>query len=206
MTVFRPGAGMRLGVEAPKGLGDEARLGNEALPPVARTLIAASIAGIVFDLDNTLYTNPSYAKFQEDVLVGRLGSALGMSAEAAAEMMARLRAERRAAGLPPTSLGNLSASLGFDIATSVRWREESIEPAAWLDRDPRLGETLSYLADRFALAVVSNNPRSVVEKSLQALGVGDYFKVVAEIQTRYRALRVRSSIFAAASGSLSIDR
>lgn len=172
MKVFRPRADARLDGEAPNGRGDEVPLSS------ARTYIAGSIAGIVFDLDNTLYTNPSYAKFQEDVLVGRLGSELGLSAEAAAQLVAGLRAERRATGLPPTSLGNLSATLGFDIETSVRWREECIEPAAWLRRDPRLGEALRRLAGRFALAVVSNNPRLVIEKSLQALEVSDHFQVL----------------------------
>jgi len=167
--------------------GADPRLGDDAQSSDLDASIARSIEGLVFDLDNTLYTNPGYAKFQEDVLVGRLGSALGMGAEAAAELVARLRAERRAAGLPPTSLGNLSASLGFDMETSVRWREESIEPAAWLGRDPRLGETLRRLAGRFALAVVSNNPRLVIEKSLQALGVSECFTVVVGLDSTLKS-------------------
>lgn len=146
-----------------------------------------SDAGLVFDLDNTLYTNPAYARFQEDVLVGRLGSALGMSAEDAGEMVARLRDERRTAGLPPTSLGNLSASLGFGIETSVRWREESIEPSAWLSRDLRLEAVLGHLAGRFELALVSNNPSMVVEKSLAALGVRDCFSVVVGLDSTMKS-------------------
>lgn len=86
------------------------------------------VEGMVFDLDNTLYTNPAYAKYQEDVLVECLGRALGVGGDAARERIERMRAERRRAGLAPTSLGNLSAELGFDIATSVRWREENLDP------------------------------------------------------------------------------
>ncbi|MGO8693725.1 MAG: HAD family hydrolase [Rectinemataceae bacterium] len=145
------------------------------------------VEGMVFDLDNTLYTNPAYAKYQEDVLVECLGRALGVGGDAARERIERMRAERRRAGLAPTSLGNLSAELGFDIATSVRWREENLDPGAWLPADERLEETLRILSRHFALALVSNNPRLVVEKSLNALGVRDTFKAVVGLDSTLKS-------------------
>ena len=86
-------------------------------------------------LDNPLYTNPAYAAYQEDVLVERLGRELGVGAEGAAAKIAALRAEREEAGLGKTSLGKLFAALGIAIATSVRWREECIDPGIWLRPD-----------------------------------------------------------------------
>jgi len=133
---------------------------------------------LIFDLDNTLYTNPAYVAFQEDVLVERLGRELRLPQGAAAAKIAALRAERVAAGLGTTSLGKLFAALGIDIATSVAWREECYEPAQWLKRDARLDRSLGLLAKDYILALVTNNPRLIGEKSLDALGVRGRFKVL----------------------------
>jgi FMN phosphatase YigB (HAD superfamily) len=133
---------------------------------------------LVFDLDNTLYTNPAYAQFQEDALVERLGRELGIGTEAAAARIASLRAEREAAGLGRTSLGKLFAALGIDMRDSVRWREECFEPSKWLKRDERLVAALRKLAVDFKLALMTNNPRSVGEKSLEALGARGCFSVL----------------------------
>jgi phosphoglycolate phosphatase/putative hydrolase of the HAD superfamily len=133
---------------------------------------------LVFDLDNTLYTNPAYAQFQEDALVERLGRELGIGAAAAAARIAALRAEREAAGLGKTSLGKLFAALGVEMRDSVRWREECFEPAKWLKRDERLAAALRNLAKDFKLALMTNNPRSVGEKSLDALGARSSFSAL----------------------------
>ena len=133
--------------------------------------IGAEPAALIFDLDGTLYSDPEYAAFQEDVLVARLGRELGLTLAAAAARIEALRTERSNAGLGKTSLGRLFAELGIDIATSVRWREECIEPAEWLHRDARLDRALGLLSERYALALATNNPRLVGEKSLKALGV-----------------------------------
>ncbi len=154
---------------------------------IIRLQADSRLEGIVFDLDNTLYTNPAYTKYQEDVLVECLAQALDEGVDAARGTIEKMRAERRAAGLPPTSLGNLSVELGFDIATSVRWREESIEPGVWLNSDRRLEATLLILAGHFALALVSNNPLLVVEKSLNALGVRDRFKTVVGLDSTLKS-------------------
>jgi FMN phosphatase YigB (HAD superfamily) len=135
-------------------------------------------AALIFDLDNTLYTNPAYANFQENVLVERLGRELGLGFEAAAARIEALRAERAAAGLGKTSLGKLFAALGIAIATSVRWREESVEPAKWLRHDARLDSALGLLSKKYILAVMTNNPRLIGEKSLDALGVRSRFSVL----------------------------
>jgi phosphoglycolate phosphatase/putative hydrolase of the HAD superfamily len=142
-------------------------------------------SALVFDLDNTLYTNPAYAAFQEDALVERLGRELGVAAVAAADKIAALRADREKAGLGKTSLGKLFAALGIEIATSVRWREEAYEPAKWLKKDARLDRALRLLSKDFRLALVTNNPRLVGEKSLEALGVRDHFSVLVGLDDTY---------------------
>jgi phosphoglycolate phosphatase/putative hydrolase of the HAD superfamily len=142
-------------------------------------------SALVFDLDNTLYTNPAYAAFQEDVLVERLGRELGIGDVAAAARIASLRSERETAGLGKTSLGKLFASLGVDIATSVTWREECIEPGKWLAKDGKLDLALAALSKRFVLALVTNNPRLLGEKSLDALGVRDRFSALVGLDDTF---------------------
>jgi Predicted hydrolase (HAD superfamily) len=140
---------------------------------------------LVFDLDNTLYTNPAYAAFQEDILVERLGQEQGIGTEAAIAKLAALRAERERAGLGKTSLGKLFAAMGIEIATSVRWREECYEPERWLKKDSRLDRALSLLAKDYRLALMTNNPRLIGEKSLSALGVRDHFSVLVGLDDTY---------------------
>jgi HAD superfamily hydrolase (TIGR01509 family) len=142
-------------------------------------------SALVFDLDNTLYTNPDYAAFQEDVLVERLGRELGVGTEGARARIAGLRAERAAAGLGKTSLGKLFAALGVDMAKSVRWREECYEPSRWLERDAKLDRALCLLSKDYRLALMTNNPRLVGEKSLEALGVRDHFSVLVGLDDTF---------------------
>jgi FMN phosphatase YigB (HAD superfamily) len=142
---------------------------------------------LVFDLDSTLYEHPAYAAFQEEVLVERLARERGEELEATRSLIAGIRAERAARGEAKTSLGNIFARLGADIATSVRWREELIRPAEWLRPDPALERALAALAARFPLALVTNNPRLVGERSLEALGVRPQFKVVIGLDDTHRS-------------------
>jgi FMN phosphatase YigB (HAD superfamily) len=146
--------------------------------PVKVVAMVAEPSALIFDLDNTLYTNPAYAAFQEEVLVERLGRELKLGPGVAAAKIAALRAERAAAGLGATSLGRLFAALGIEIATSIAWREECIDPAKWLRRDARLDHALGLLSKDYALALVTNNPRLTGEKSLEALGVRSRFRVL----------------------------
>ena len=145
----------------------------------------AEPSALIFDLDNTLYTNPGYAAFQEEVLIERLGRELGMGPEAAAARIKALRAERVEAGLGATSLGKLFAALGIEIATSVRWREECVEPAKWLGRDARLDHALGLLSKDYSLALMTNNPRLIGEKSLAALGVRQRFSVLVGLDDTF---------------------
>lgn len=142
---------------------------------------------LLFDLDSTLYTNPAYAAFQEGALVGRLARERGESLAATQGALSGLRAAREAAGEGRTSLGNLFAALGVPVETSVRWREELFEPADWLRADGRLDGALASLGRRFALALVTNNPRSVGERSLEALGVRGRFSLVVGLDDSLRS-------------------
>ena len=140
--------------------------------------LPAGPRALLFDLDSTLYTHPEYAAYQNDILVEEFARIRGVSVSEAHDYVeeARSRISRRTG--KATSLGNAMAELGIDISTSVAWRTRLIRPSEWLSPDARLQAALSALADRFALAVVTNNPRTVGEKSLRALGVRESFRLV----------------------------
>ncbi|MEI6386476.1 MAG: HAD family hydrolase [Spirochaetota bacterium] len=131
--------------------------------------------GLVFDLDSTLYTHEAYARFQTEVLVRRLARERGEAEERVAALVKEVRDRRRRETGAETSLGRVFVELGVPIETSVRWREELIVPADWLEADPRLHDVLAALGERYAIALLTNNPRSVGEASLAALGLRDLF-------------------------------
>lgn len=126
---------------------------------------------LLLDFDGTLYTNKAYAAFQNDVLIERLAQERGEPVERTQATLEGMRAARKASGGGPTSLGNLFAELGVDIATSVTWRLDLIDPGKWLKPDPRLAEVLAALALRFGLALVTNNPAELGRRGLGALGI-----------------------------------
>lgn len=142
---------------------------------------------LLFDFDSTLYTNAEYASFQNEVLIERLAKERGEPLAATKALIEERRAEHAAAGQGRTSLGNLFLEFGVDITTSVRWREELIEPAFWLNPDPRLDSILALLAKRYVLGLVTNNPASVGRKGLAALGVERHFSVLVGLDDTGRS-------------------
>jgi len=107
--------------------------------------------------------------------------------------VARVKAEYAAAnGGAATSLGNAMAALGIGVAESVAWRRRLIDPFRFLRPDPRLRAALSALASGTAdgpalLLAVTNNPRSVGEATLDALGVRDLFLRVVGLDDTMRS-------------------
>lgn len=139
---------------------------------------ACDVTALVFDMDGTLYENLDYYRFQESSQVERLAGFLGISPSEAAERLGAAREARRAAALPATSMANHFLTLGVDMPSIIRWREEALDPRQWLTADSRLDAALALLARRFRLALLTNNPRSVGRASLQALGVAARFEQV----------------------------
>ncbi len=141
-------------------------------------------AAFIFDIDGTLYTNDEYVRHQIDVLVNKYAEIAGISGEAAAERVSEARVRHAAKhGGTQTSLGNALAELGIPISSSVHWREELIQPERYLSTDARLRATLTKLAERAVMVVLTNNPVSIGRRSLAALGVGDLFRTIVGLDT-----------------------
>jgi len=153
------------------------------------------VGAFLFDIDGTLYTNAAFARFQTDILIAELARVRGEPYAAAAADVARVKADYAAAnGGAATSLGNAMAALGISLAESVAWRKRLIDPFRFLGPDPDLRSALSALAAGPAdgaapalLLAVTNNPRSVGEASLDALGVRDLFLRVVGLDDTTRS-------------------
>ncbi|MCL2190989.1 MAG: HAD family hydrolase [Treponema sp.] len=146
--------------------------------------VPGTCRAIIFDMDSTLYTNDEYARAQIDLPIERLARLKGKSPD---EMRAEIDAyrEKWAEGHrgQKISLANAFVAFGVGIAESAKWRNELFNPERYLRRDARLRFTLENLANRFIMAVVTNNPARVAERTLDALGVGDLFHAVVGLDT-----------------------
>jgi phosphoglycolate phosphatase/putative hydrolase of the HAD superfamily len=146
--------------------------------------VPSPLSALIFDMDLTLYTNPSYGQFQIDSMVRRLGDFLSKPFP---EMKAEIEARRQAwaashGGLMP-SLSAIFLSYGITMEENIRWREETYDPGSYLKEDTRLRKTLKTLSSSFAMAVVTNNAVSIAGKTLASLGVEDLFKTIVGLDT-----------------------
>lgn len=140
---------------------------------------------LAFDLDGTLYDNPEYLKAQEESQVAQLAKFLGITFDEANLKIETIRKQRKESKLPPTSLGNIFRALGARDAQIVQWRTQNIHPSEWLSEDTRLQKALSALRSTFFLALITNNPRSVAEESLMALGLRHLFNSIIGLDATY---------------------
>jgi phosphoglycolate phosphatase/putative hydrolase of the HAD superfamily len=162
--------------------------------------IKRSVSALLFDMDNTLYTNEEYALFQLESPIRRLAEIRNTTFDEMRREIAEYRKTWAVEHLGPegraqdgvqgcaqdgvqVSLGNVFLALGISIEETVRWREELYEPALYLKKDPKLRDTLKTLAASFSLAVVTNNPVLVACKTLAVLGVEDLFGILVGLDT-----------------------
>jgi len=133
---------------------------------------------LAFDLDGTLYDNPEYIRAQEISQVKQLAKFLDVTFDEANLEIENIRKKRKESGLPPTSLGTIFRTLGASDTQVVQWRIQNIHPLEWLSEDMLLQKALSALSSTFSLALITNNPRSVAEESLIALGIKPLFNII----------------------------
>jgi phosphoglycolate phosphatase/putative hydrolase of the HAD superfamily len=143
-----------------------------------------STLALLFDMDNTLYTNDEYAQTQIELPIERLAKLQGKTFAQMNEEIAQYR-KRWAETHNGTSvsLGNTFLHFGVSIEENVRWREELCRPEDYLAEDKKLRSALLELASHFTLAVVTNNPVSVTFRTLSSLGVRDIIANIAGLDT-----------------------
>lgn len=139
--------------------------------------LPATISGLIFDMDLTLYRHDDYYHSQTKNQVILLSQDLDRPAEELEEVIGRWQAEFKAqnGGKSPSFGNSLLGALGISIEKSVDLRRRAIRPQDYLVRDERLAQTLARLRQSFSLILVTNNPRDVAESTLAVLGVKDFF-------------------------------
>ena len=150
--------------------------------------IPEDLRAFIFDIDSTLYTNQAYAFEQVDCQVRQFAKERGITADEARRMVADYRkkfaAEHEGSKV---SLGNTLLAFGVPIEQSVQWRRELLEPADFLSRDERLIQTLINLQSKYKLICVTNNPVLPARKTLEALGVSEFFPEIVGLDTCFKS-------------------
>lgn len=150
--------------------------------------IPTDLRAFIFDIDSTLYTNQAYAFEQVDCQVRQFAKERGISADEARRMVADYRkkfaAEHEGSKV---SLGNTLLAFGVPIEQSVQWRRELLEPADFLGRDERLIETLKGLQEKYQLICVTNNPILPARKTLDAIGISEFFPEIVGLDTCFKS-------------------
>jgi phosphoglycolate phosphatase/putative hydrolase of the HAD superfamily len=146
--------------------------------------IPRQVQAILFDMDSTLYSHPLYAQTQIDLPVAKLAGLRGKSFEEMREDIKRYREDWAASHEGQSvSLGNVFTAFGISIEESIRWRETLYEPEKYLAPDEKLRSSLSVLGASRVLAVLTNNPVAIAQRTLAALGVEDLFQVIVGLDT-----------------------
>ena len=139
---------------------------------------------LIFDIDSTLYTNAAYAFEQVDCQVRQFAKDRGITADEARRMVADYRKQYAATNNgKKISLGNTLLAFGIPIAQSVEWRKTLMEPADFLSRDERLIQTLRELSKSLKLICVTNNPVFTARKTLDAIGISEFFPEIVGLDT-----------------------
>ena len=146
--------------------------------------IPDDLRAFIFDIDSTLYTNQAYAFEQVDCQVRQFAKERGITADEARRMVADYRKKFAAEhNGSKVSLGNTLLAFGVPIEQSVQWRRELLEPADFLGRDEQLIETLKILQSKYKLICVTNNPVLPARKTLEAIGVSEFFPDIVGLDT-----------------------
>ena len=150
--------------------------------------IPSDLRAFIFDIDSTLYTNQAYAFEQVDCQVRQFAKERGISADEARRMVAEYRKQFAAEhNGSKVSLGNTLLSFGVPIEQSVQWRRELLEPADFLRRDEKLIDELIILQKKYQLICVTNNPVLPARKTLDALGISDFFPEIVGLDTCFKS-------------------
>lgn len=146
--------------------------------------IPENLKAIIFDIDSTLYTSSAYAFEQVDCQVREFARQRGITAQEARQMVADYRKKfAREHNGSKVSLGNTLLSFNVPISQSVEWRRALLEPSDFLSRDEKLIQTLTELQKDYALICVTNNPVLPARKTLEAIGVSEFFPNIIGLDT-----------------------
>ena len=158
---------------------------NESFAPEMKIYsIPKKLSAIIFDIDSTLYTSEAYAIEQVDVQIRCIAQTRGLSAREARNLISEYRRNwRNEHQGKKISLGNTLLHFGVSIEESIEMREKLLEPKNFLSTDHKLIEALTELSRKYRMICVTNNPVLPARKTLEALGVSDFFPEIIGLDT-----------------------
>lgn len=154
--------------------------------------IPQTIQTLIFDIDSTLYTNSAYAYEQVDCQVREFAKLKKLTSDEARKLVFDFRkkfAEEN--GGKKISLGNLLTNFGIPIEQSVKWRNDLMRPEDFLVQDEKLIYELQILSKKYKLICVTNNPVKPARKTLEVIGISDFFEHIVGLDTCYKSKPAR---------------
>ena len=154
--------------------------------------IPQTIQTLIFDIVSTLYTNSAYAYEQVDCQVREFAKLKNMTSDEARKLVFDFRkkfAEENNG--KKISLGNLLTNFGIPIEQSVKWRNDLMRPEDFLVRDEKLICELQILSKKYKLICVTNNPVKPARKTLEVIGISDFFEHIVGLDTCYKSKPAR---------------
>lgn len=154
--------------------------------------IPQTIQTLIFDIDSTLYTNSAYAYEQVDCQVREFAKLKNMTPDEARKLVFDFRKNfAKENDGKKISLGNLLTNFGIPIEQSVQWRNDLMRPEDFLIRDEKLICELQILSKKYKLICVTNNPVKPARKTLEVIGISDFFEHIVGLDTCYKSKPAR---------------
>lgn len=154
--------------------------------------IPQTIQTLIFDIDSTLYTNSAYAYEQVDCQVREFAKLKNMTSDEARKLVFDFRKNfAKENNGKKISLGNLLTNFGIPIEQSVQWRNDLMRPEDFLVRDEKLICELQILSKKCKLICVTNNPVKPARKTLEVIGISDFFEHIVGLDTCYKSKPAR---------------
>ena len=154
--------------------------------------IPQTIQTLIFDIDSTLYTNSAYAYEQVDCQVREFAKLKNMTSDEARKLVFDFRKNfAKENDGKKISLGNLLTNFGIPIEQSVQWRNDLMRPENFLVRDEKLICELQILSKKYKLICVTNNPVKPARKTLEVIGISDFFEHIVGLDTCYKSKPAR---------------
>jgi len=148
--------------------------------------MVSEIRAIVFDLDGTLYVNDGFADEIKQSAATYIAEIHGIPTDAADTLISTTRLRLSHEQGREATLSSVCTELGGSVAGFHAFATPLLHPEKLLHPDPRVTALIKALAQRFELAVYTNNNRTLTDKVLRAIGLSGQFGTIFTIEDFWR--------------------